>query len=71
MELELKYNPENSTINVLEDVKNILNQLSECYNSKINDMQNRIDCLEKERALIRKAYLEGNTEGLDFYFGKK
>lgn len=67
MELEVKYNPDISQIDVLKDVKNILNQLSECYNSKIHDLEYKIECLQKEREAINKAIKNKNYEQLEWY----
>lgn len=69
MELELKYNPDNSEINVLQDIISCLNQLSECYNSKIKDLEREKKGLEIEKVAIIKALKDDNIENLKQYFG--
>ena len=69
MELEVKYNPDLSKIDVVKDVISLLQQLSDCYNDKIKDLENRIDELETEHNIIRKGVILHNWEGLKSYFG--
>lgn len=69
MELEVKYNPDLSKIDVVKDVMSLLQQLSDCYNDKIKDLENRINELETERETIRKGIVANNWEGLKSYFG--
>ena len=69
MELEVKYNPDLSKIDVVKDVMSLLQQLSDCYNDKIKDLENRIIELEIERETIRKGVILYNWEGLKSYFG--
>lgn len=70
MKLELKYIPEeNPHINVYEDFKNCLEQLSECYNEIISDLQNKICALEIEKKAFIKALKEDNIDGIKEYLG--
>lgn len=69
MELEVKYNPDLSKIDVVKDIISLLQQLSDCYNDKIKDLENRISELEIERETIRKGVVANNWEGLKSYFG--
>lgn len=69
MELEVKYNSDLSKIDVVKDVISLLQQLSDCYNDKIKDFENRISELEIERETIRKGVILHNWEGLKSYFG--
>ena len=69
MELEVKYNPDLSKIDVVKDVMSLLQQLSDCYNDKIKDLEDRISGLETERETIRKGVVANNWEGLKSYFG--
>lgn len=69
MELEVKYNPDLSKIDVVKDVMSLLQQLSDCYNEKIRDLEIRIKGLEIERESIRHGVIKHNWEGLKSYFG--
>lgn len=69
MELEVKYNPDLSKIDVVKDIMSLLQQLSDCYNDKIKDLEDRISGLETERETIRKGVVANNWEGLKSYFG--
>ena len=50
MNIDIKYTPEeNPQINLFEDLTSCLNQLSDCYNEVIQDLQDKIKCQELER----------------------
>ena len=70
MNIDIKYIPEESPqINLFEDLTSCLNQLSDCYNEVIQDLQDKIKCQELERQSIMKALKDNNIEGLKIYFG--
>lgn len=69
MELEVKYNPDLSKIDVVKDIMSLLQQLSDCYNEKVKDLEVRIQGLEIERESIRQGVIKHNWEGLKSYFG--
>lgn len=71
MELEVRYNPDVSKIDVLEDVTALLKQLSECYNSKIDELEQEVVRLKEERGRIAASVQKKNWEGLEKYFGCK
>ena len=69
MNIDIKYIPEESPqINLFEDLTSCLNQLSDCYNEVIQDLQDKIKCQELERQSIIKALKDNNIEGLKTYF---
>lgn len=70
MNIDIKYTPEeNPQINLFEDLTSCLNQLSDCYNEVIQDLQDKIKYQELERQRIIKALKDNNIEGLKTYFG--
>ena len=69
MKLTVTYDSQNSKIDVFNDFKSLMDQLSECYNDKIQDLQNEITSLRLERNAIKKALKDKNYKSLETYFG--